>query len=141
MKRHTAAITLMFGAVLSILPLQAQTKAHRVLFAMTSPEEADWQLTLNNIRNLISGMAPDPVEIELVAYGPGIAFLKKDGTDAAEILKLESPHVHFIACGNAMRKQHLEASELVAGSEVVPAGIVEVVRKQEQGWTYIKAGR
>jgi hypothetical protein len=90
MKRHTAAITLMFGAVLSILPLQAQTKAHRVLFAMTSPEEADWQLTLNNIRNLISGMAPDPVEIELVAYGPGIAFLKKDGTDAAEILKLES---------------------------------------------------
>src|SRR5258708_7486549 len=79
MKRHTAAITLMFGAVLSILPLQAQTKAHRVLFAMTSPEEANWQLTLNNIRNLISGMAPDPVEIELVAYGPGIAFLKKDG--------------------------------------------------------------
>jgi uncharacterized protein len=141
MKRHTAAITLMFGAVLSILPLQAQTKAHRVLFAMTSPEEADWQLTLNNIRNLISGMAPDPVEIELVAYGPGIAFLKKDGTAAAEILKLESPHVHFIACGNAMRKQHLEASEPVAGSEVVPAGIVEVVRKQEQGWTYIKAGR
>ena len=61
--------------------------------------------------------------------------------DAAEIHKLESSHVHFIACGNAMRKQHLEASDLVAGSEVVPAGIVEVVKKQEQGWSYIKAGR
>ena len=141
MKRHTVAVALVFGAVLSVLPMKAQTKAHRVLFAMTSPEEADWQLTLNNIRNLIGGMAPEPVEVEVVAYGPGIAFLKKDGMDAADIQKLESPHVHFVACGNAMRKQHLEASDLVAGSEVVPAGIVEVVKKQEQGWSYIKAGR
>lgn len=141
MKRHTVALALVFGAVLSVLPIQAQTKAHRVLFAMTSPEEADWQLTLNNIRNLIGGMAPEPVEVEVVAYGPGIAFLKKDGVNAADIQKLESPHVHFVACGNAMRKQHLEASDLVAGSEVVPAGIVEVVKKQEQGWSYIKAGR
>ena len=53
MKRHTVAVALVFGAVLSVLPMKAQTKAHRVLFAMTSPEEADWQLTLNNIRNLI----------------------------------------------------------------------------------------
>lgn len=52
MKRHTVAIALAFGAVLSLLPMQAQTKTHRVLFAMTSPDEADWQLTLNNIRNL-----------------------------------------------------------------------------------------
>jgi intracellular sulfur oxidation DsrE/DsrF family protein len=141
MKRHNIALALAFGAILLALPLQAQTKAHRVLFAMTSPDEADWQLTLNNIRNLISGMAPETVEIELVAYGPGIAFLKKDGVDAAEIQKLESSHVHFIACSNAMRKQHLEASDLVSGSEVVPAGIVEVVKKQEQGWSYIKAGR
>ena len=138
MKRHTVAVALVFGAVLSVLPMQAQTKAHRVLFAMTSPEEADWQLTVHNIRNLIVGMAPEPVEVEVVAYGPGIAFLKKDGVDAADIQKLESPHVHFVACGNAMRKQHLEASDLVAGSEVVPAGIVEVVKKQEQGWSYVR---
>ncbi len=141
MKRHTVTIALAFGLFFFLLPMQAQTKAHRVLFTMTSSEEADWQLTVNNIRNLISGMAPETVEIEVVAYGSGIAFLKKDGAEAAEIQKLESLHVHFVACGNAMRKQHLEVSDLVAGSEVVPAGIVEVVRKQEQGWTYIKAGR
>lgn len=135
MKRHIVALALVFGAVLSTLPMRAQTKAHRVLFALTSPDEADWQITLNNIRNLISGMAPETVEIGLVAYGPGIALLKKDGVDAAEIQKLESPR------GNAMRKQHLEASDLVARREVVPAGIVEVVKKQEQGWSYIKAGR
>lgn len=141
MKRHTAALALAIGTFLCVLPMQAQAKAHRVLFALTSPEEADWQLTLNNVRNLIIGVAPETVDIEVVAYGPGIAFLKKDGQDAGDIQKLESAHVHFVACGNAMRKLHLEAADLVAGSEVVPAGIVEVMRKQEQGWTYIKAGR
>lgn len=141
MKRYTVAVALLLGALLSAFPVQAQPKAHRVLFAMTSPDQADWQLTLNNIRNLIAGMSPEPVDIEVVAYGPGIAFLKKDSADAAEIQKLESPHVRFVACGNAMRKQHLDLSDLVSGSEVVPAGIVEVVKKQEQGWSYIKAGR
>lgn len=141
MKRSLFAVALVLGTLLCVLPLQAQTKAHRVLFALTSPEEADWQLTLNNLRNLESGLSPETVEIELVAYGPGIAFLKKDGPDAADIQKLEAAHVRFVACGNAMKKQHLEATDLVAGVEIVPAGIVEVVRKQEAGWSYIKAGR
>ncbi len=141
MKRHTAALALALGMLFCVLPIQAQTKTHRVLFALTSPEEADWQLTLNNVRNLMSGLAPETVDVEIVAYGPGIAFLKKDGPEAGEIQKLESAHVHFVACANAMRKQHLEVADLVAGSEVVPSGVVEVVRKQEQGWSYIKAGQ
>ena len=41
----------------------------------------------------------------------------------------------------SMRKLHLQAEDLVAGSEVVPTGIAEVVRKEEEGWLYIKAGR
>ncbi len=141
MKRNVSLLVLAIGALLCVAPTQAQTKAHRVLFALSSPEEADWQLTLNNMRNLISGMAPEQVGIEVVAYGPGIAFLKKDGPDAADIQKLESQHIHFMACGNAMKKEHLAVADLVPGVEIVPAGIVEVVRKQEQGWTYVKAGR
>ena len=141
MKRHITAIVFTFGAILCMLPLQAQAKTHRVLFAMTSPDDTDWQLTLNNIHNLTSGMAPEPVEIEVVAYGPGLAFLKRDGAEAAEIQKLESAHMRFIACGNAMQKQHLEPTDLVPGSEVVSYGSIEVMKKQEQGWTYIKAGR
>ena len=73
--------------------MQEQTKAHRVLFATTSPEEADWRLTLNSIRNLIGGTAPELVEIEGLRKCPAPAFLKKDDLDAAEIQKLEASHV------------------------------------------------
>ena len=141
MKRHTAILALAIGMVFCARPAQAQARTHRVLFALTSPEEADWQMILNNLRNLVSGFAPETVDVEIVAYGPGIAFLKKDGPEAGDIQKLESAHVHFVACRNAMRKQHLAVADLVPGSEVVLSGVVEVVEKQEQGWTYIKAGR
>ena len=40
-----------------------------------------------------------------------------------------------------MRFHHLELKDLVPGAIPVPAGIVEVVEKQEQGWIYIKGGR
>lgn len=119
----------------------AQTKAHRVLFALSSSDEVDWKITLNNLRALLTGMAPEPVEIEVIAFGPGVSFFKKDTAEAHEIHDLEARHIRFIACENALRNQHLQLSDLLPGVETVPAGIVEIVRKQEAGWTYIKAGR
>ena len=128
-------------ALLLALPAFAQAKAHRVLFALTSSDVADWNLTIGNVHNLMAGVAPDEIQIEIVAYGPGILFLKSDSAVAADLKELQAAHVRLVACGNAMRARHLTPADIIPGAEVVPAGIVEVVRKQEEGWTYIKAGR
>ena len=133
-----SSLALMFCFV---LPLIAQTKPHQVLFALSSGDDVDWKLTLNNIRNLMSGLAPESVEVEVVAFGPGISFLKKESAEASEIAALELKHVRFVACETAMHKANLSLVDLDSGVETVPSGIVEVVRRQEQGWTYIKAGR
>lgn len=117
----------------------APAQRHRVLFALTSPEEADWNLTMGNIRNLLK-LLPD-AEVEVVSYGPGIMMVAKTSSVAAEITALEAQHVKFMACQNAMRARKLTVADLVEGVTPVPAGIVEVVTKEEEGWTYIKAGR
>jgi intracellular sulfur oxidation DsrE/DsrF family protein len=119
----------------------AQTKTHRVLFALLSGDASDWQVTVGNINNLIKGLAPDEVEIEVVAYSQGLGLVKNGSSMAKEVADLQEKHVKFVACQNAMRMQHVEAKDLLPGVGMVPAGIVEVVTKQEQGWTYIKAGR
>jgi uncharacterized protein len=119
----------------------AQTKTHRVLFALLSGDEADWRVTVGNINNLIKGLAPDDVEVEVVAYASGLGLVKNGSSMAKEVAELQGLHVKFVACQNAMRMQHVEAKDLLPGVGMVPAGIVEVVTKQEQGWTYIKAGR
>jgi intracellular sulfur oxidation DsrE/DsrF family protein len=120
---------------------QAPVREHKVLFAVTSADAGDWGMTMGNIRNLREGLKPDAVQVEVVAYGPGIAMLKKGSTVETDIKALEAEGVVFLACANAMRHQNLTLADLIEGITSTPAGIVEVVRKQEQGWSYIKAGK
>jgi intracellular sulfur oxidation DsrE/DsrF family protein len=127
-------------------PATAQTatqtiKTHHVVFTITSGDQADWNLTLGNMRNLLTAFGTDPYEVELVAFGPGIAILQTPSAVIADIQGLQEKHVHFKACENSMRARKLTVADLVPGSEPVPAGIAEVVAKQEQGWIYIKGGR
>jgi len=119
----------------------APAKTHRVLFAVTSGDVIDWHMTLGNARNLIAGLKPEPVEVEIVAYSAGIMMIKGDSAVAADIAALQAQGVKFVACQNAMRFHKLELKDLLPGVTPVPAGIVEVVTKQEQGWLYIKGGR
>lgn len=116
-------------------------RTHHVVFALTSGDQADWNLTLGNMRNLITAFGADPYEVELVAFGPGIAILQTPSAVLADIQALQAKHVHFKACENSMKARKLTLADLVPGSEPVPAGVAEVVAKQEQGWVYIKGGR
>src|SRR5258707_607637 len=81
----------------------AQSKTHRVLFAVTSGDEADWKMTMGNIRNLISGLKPDAVEVEVVAYSQGLNLVKRGSAMASDIAALQESHVRFVACENSMR--------------------------------------
>ena len=119
----------------------SQAKVHHVVFAVTSGDETDWKMTLANIRNLMAGLKPDTTEVEVIAYAQGLNLVKKDSSMAAEIAPLQEQHVRFVACQNSMRLMHVEAKDLLAGSEPVPSGIVELVKKQEAGWAYVKGGR
>jgi uncharacterized protein len=141
MTRKRFSLALLACFVLLSSASFGQSKTHRVVFGLTSTDESDWKLTMHNIRSLLKALAPEPVEIEVVAYGPGINFLKADTPELSDIKEFQAQHVHFMACANAMKGAHLTQADLIPGAEVVPAGIAEVVKKQEEGWTYIKAGK
>jgi intracellular sulfur oxidation DsrE/DsrF family protein len=139
--RNLLLLLLAFTFGLAASAQTAPAKTHRVLFAVTSGDVIDWQMTLGNTRNLIAGLKPEPVEVEIVSYSAGIMMIKGDSAVAADIAALQAQGVKFVACQNAMRFHKLELKDLLPGVTPVPAGIVEVVTKQEQGWTYIKGGR
>src|SRR6058998_723704 len=80
----------------------AQAKTHRVVFAVTSGDEKDWQMTVGNIRNLMEGLKPDATEVEVVAYSQGLNLVKQGSSLAAEIATLQEKHVRFVACQNSM---------------------------------------
>jgi len=145
-RRHLLTTCALLLGSLAINPAatlhaQAPVKTHHVVFALTSGDIADWNLTLGNMRNLLAGFGTDPYEVELVAFGPGLSILKIGSSVAIDISALQAKHVTFMACENSMRMQKVTVADLLPNIQPVPSGIVEVVTKQEKGWVYIKGGR
>ncbi|MDR3541242.1 MAG: DsrE family protein [Desulfosporosinus sp.] len=96
-------------------------------------------LGLNNIENLIADLGKDKVNVELVANYEGIEILlKSPETYLEQIERLEKMGVKFAACSNTMRQRGITKEELVEFAQIVPSGVGELVKKQSQGWAYIR---
>ena len=111
----------------------------QAIFAVTDADPAKWNLTLNNIGNALDGIGADNADIELVVYGPGIAMLKKDSAVAGRIAAVLERGVHIAACQNSMRGAGLEAADMAPGVGTVPAGVVELIRREHAGYAYVRS--
>jgi uncharacterized protein len=129
---RTLVLTIgLFAAVASF----AQDK---VVFQVTESDEAKWNLLLNNVRNLQKAVDADMADIEVVAYGPGVSMLKAGSPMATRIAELVGNKVKVVACQNTMAAQKLTKEDMLPEIGYVPAGVVEVMRKQQQGYAYIR---
>jgi len=97
-----------------------------------------WNLALNNARNLQADLGAKNVEIEIVAYGPGIGMLKSDSAVGNRIGEALSSGVKVVACENTMRAQKLATADMLDGIGYVGAGVVEIMQRQQQGWSYLR---
>jgi uncharacterized protein len=46
--------------------------------------------------------------------------------------------VKVVACENTMHAQKLARSDMVSGIDYVAAGVVEIMKRQQEGWSYIR---
>jgi len=132
------------AAVLAaILPVaaraQAQVVRNRALFQVTDNDPARWNMILNNMTNLKEGVGSEGVEVELIAYGPGILMLKADSPVKHRIADAMKSGVHVNACQNTMTGMKLTPADMPAGDRLRASGVVEVMKKQQQGWAYIRS--
>ena len=110
----------------------------KVVVQMSEADPARWNLALNNVRNLQADLGAANVDIELVAYGPGIGMLKADSVVGNRIGEALGNGVKVAACENTMRGQKLTAADMLGKIGYVPAGVVEIMQKQQQGWAYLR---
>ena len=120
--------------------INAQPKQHRIVFEITTPDTAQQRTMLRQISNVVKD-APG-ITIEVVCHGPAIFMLVKDKTVLLPMMDdlKNKQGISFAACANSMRKNNIVSSQLVPVATIVPNGVMEVVSKQEDGWSYIKAG-
>ena len=111
---------------------------NRVVMQVSDGDPAKWNLALNNARNLQTDLGRDHVEIEIVAYGPGIGMLRRESPVSSRIDEALTAGVHVVACENTMTGQKLTKPDMLPGIGYVRAGVVEIMQKQQQGYAYLR---
>ena len=113
-------------------------KPLKLLIQMSDADPGRWNLALNNAKNTQDELGAGNIEIEIVAYGPGIGMLKLDSVVNSRLADAAKAGVKIVACENTMRNQKLSRDDMHPSAAFVPSGVVELVRKQSEGWAYIR---
>ena len=111
---------------------------NRVVMQVSDSDPAKWNLALNNARNLQADLGVKNVEIEIVAYGPGIGMLKAESIVGNRIGDALGAGVKIVACENTMQTQKLVQADMLDGIGYVGAGVAESREPQQQGWAYLR---
>jgi intracellular sulfur oxidation DsrE/DsrF family protein len=111
---------------------------HKVIFQVSDDDPAKWNLVLNNARNIQQDVGKDNVDIEVVAYGPGLGMLKLESPVTARVAEAIGKGVKLMACENTMHGRKLTKVDMLPDIGYVKAGVVELMVKQQQGYAYIR---
>jgi hypothetical protein len=110
----------------------------KVVIQVSDADPKKWALALNNAKNVQSDLGKDGSEIEIVAYGPGIGMLKTDSVEGVRVAEAMTAGVKVVACMNTMTNMKLTKEDMLPNIGYVPAGVVELMKKQHEGYAYIR---
>lgn len=118
---------------------QASTaNREKVVFQVSDADPKKWTLALNNAKNAQEALGAANVDVEIVVYGPGIAMLKLDSTVASRLDDAKEAGVKVVACENTMKSLSLTHNDMLPSVGYVPAGVIELMHKQKEGYAYIR---
>ena len=139
MKAILAAVAIFF-IMLAAPPisLAADGPTSKVVIQVSDNDPAKWNLALNNAKNIQEDLGKSNVQIEIVAYGPGIYMLKFDSEVGNRLTEAAKSGVLIAACANTMRAQKLTPDDMNPAATIVPAGVVEIIKREREGYAYIR---
>jgi hypothetical protein len=142
-----ATIALLSMAFISPSPA-ADGKLHRIAIQVDQNDPQVMNLVLNNANAVIAYYRDrnEGVDIDIVAYGPGLHMLRADTSPVQDRIKrlkemVFPGKIQFSACNNTkqgMEKAEGHAISILPEASVVPSGVVHLMELQEQGWSYVK---
>ena len=111
----------------------------RVIFHLDEPSKGRADQVFRNIENLLADLGENNVEVELVANGGGVkALVKGPDSHAEQVEPLAAKGVRFTACAHSLSQLEISRDALLESVAVVSSGVGELVKKQAEGWAYIR---
>jgi uncharacterized protein len=111
----------------------------KIVMQLTSADTLVHKGLMKQLNNITS-VEPD-VKIQVICHGPGMdLLLKEKSVVQQQISALHQKGIEFKACEFTLKEKQIDKSQLIQEVGFVEAGIVAIVRKQMEGWYYIKSG-
>jgi len=114
------------------------TKPMQIVIQVNEDDSKKWNSILANIRNILRDAGPKNVAIAVVAIGPGLDMLMADSLAANDVQDSMAAGIEFVACENTMHARKISRNDLLEGVRYTKAGYIEIVRRQQRGWTYLR---
>lgn len=118
----------------------AQTTPVKIVFDVTSKDTLAHQTALRHVTMMAQAYPQSTFEV--VIYGAALPMVVKGKSTIEKGLPPLSANknVSIKVCAATMKRNNVDKSQLIAGVEIVPDAIMEIVTKQGEGWGYIKEG-
>jgi intracellular sulfur oxidation DsrE/DsrF family protein len=134
MKKGIAALLISMVALTGF----AQEKKLSVVWDLSSADTTVQAAVFRQVNNA-KAQVPD-LQIEVVFHGQAILAVMNDSLQFASRVKLaKEKGVTLAVCNNSLKRLKIDPSRLMAETTVVPSAVVELIKKQAEGWSYLKA--
>ena len=114
---------------------------HNIVIQVSDDDPVTQKIALNNAVNLQKLYGLDNINIEVVAYGPGLGLLTTKSKENERVKSLAQQNITFSACGNTMKnveKKTGKKPELIEGVKIVQAGVARIMELQDSGYAYLR---
>jgi intracellular sulfur oxidation DsrE/DsrF family protein len=128
---------------LGLIPVNAShaAGANKVIYHVNLGNE---QAT-DALRNISNHLAVDPTaKIVVVTHSAGVDFLLEGAEDkngnpySGPVAALAAKGVEFRVCKITLERRKIDPKKVIPEAKLVPSGVVEVTRLQQEGYAYLK---
>lgn len=131
---------LLLAAMAFILPAHA-AEDKKVVLQISDGDPFKQTLVLNVANNLIKHYGEGRVDIEIVAFGPGLRLMFEENVNTSRIGNLVSKDVTFSACSNTiagMTKKLGHPPALNKDVKPIGGGVVRIMDLVDKGYFLLK---
>lgn len=128
----------LFCLQLATFTSSAQVNKHRVVWDLSSADTTVQGAVFRQINNARTEI-PE-LDIEVVFHGQAVFAVMKDSTQFASRIKIaKEKGVTLAVCNNSLRRLKIDPSQVSPMATIVPSAVAELIKKQTDGWSYLKA--
>jgi len=127
-------------------PAVAADEETRIVFHLTNPDQTAAGELLDEVEAMLAAYQADgrALRVEVVSHSEGLDLLRdrlSRHKERIHDLAGQFSNLTFVACQNTINRLKVERGievKLLPDAEVIDSGVNHVVKRQKEGWSYIR---